>query len=202
MEIENAHARVHAEIVVADHAQRVVLLSMAGPRTAVKAIYAALRSNQVPWLTVLLDGDEGGQRSVRGGRVYRAEAKPLPSVRGMQMVTWAEDDRAPVGYFFVWEGQSEEEALVKALDTDPRIVVPVLPAWGVYLMEAALGTRIEGDAVRGEVLDRLMQPLQVLGGEGVDGGYVYARDTDSWISVVQQGLDSGAIGLEGAEECD
>jgi hypothetical protein len=48
--IASDHATVYASIVVADYARQVVLLSMAGPRTAVKAIYAALRSGHHPWL--------------------------------------------------------------------------------------------------------------------------------------------------------
>jgi hypothetical protein len=43
------HATVYTGIVVTDHVQQAVLLSMAGPRTAVKAIYAALCSSHHPW---------------------------------------------------------------------------------------------------------------------------------------------------------
>jgi hypothetical protein len=201
LEIDNGHARVHAEIVIFDHDQRVVLLSMAGPRTAVKGIYAALRSNQEPWLTVLLD-EEGGKKAVRGGRVYRSEARALPSVRGVQMVVWAEDPRATVGYFFVWEGESAEEKLVKALESDPRVVVPVVAEWGRFLMGQAREKRMEAEAVRGEVLERLVQPMGILGSGATERAFVYARDTDSWISVIEEGLQSGAIVLKGAERCD
>jgi hypothetical protein len=66
MILASAHATVHADVLVADHARQVVLLSMAGPKTAVKAIYAALRSNHKPCQVV-----RRGQDRARGRRTWR-----------------------------------------------------------------------------------------------------------------------------------
>ena len=67
MILASAHATVHADVLVADHAHQVVLLSMAGPKTAVKAIYAALRSNHKPWLNCT----RRGQDRARSRRMWR-----------------------------------------------------------------------------------------------------------------------------------
>ena len=86
MIIASDHATVYAGVVVTDHAQQVVLLSMAGPRTAVKAIHAALRSNHHPWLKLYEESGVEPAAVVRGAAHYWVRATPLPSVRGVQMV--------------------------------------------------------------------------------------------------------------------
>ena len=145
MILASAHATVHADVLVADHAHQVVLLSMAGPKTAVKAIYAVLRSNHKPWwLKLYEEGQTEPAAVVRGLARFRVRATPLPSVRSVQMVVIADDERAPAGYFYVLPETVAGLALVQALDTDPRLVVPILSEWGEYLLEQA---RVRDDTV-------------------------------------------------------
>jgi hypothetical protein len=197
MRLASAHATVHADVLVADHAHQVVLLSMAGPKTAVKAIHAALRSNHHPWLKLYADDSAEPVAVVRGGPRYRVRAAPLPSVRGAHMVAVTDDERAPAGCFYVLPDQPAGAALVRALDTDRRLVVPVLPKWGAYLLEQAqtTPTRLPDECPDGP--DRLVEPLQVYGSL-LAGAYAYARDNDAWLALVNRGLECGAIGLDAA----
>ena len=196
MILSSDHATIHADVLVADHAYQVVLLSMAGPKTAVKAIYAALRSNHQPWLK-LYEGSVDPTAVVRGGLRYRTQATPLPSVRSVQMVIVADDDRAPAGYFYVTPEVPAGRLLVQALDADPRLVIPVLPEWGEYLLKEAQETLADFPDECSDVPDRLVESLQVHGGLLADA-YVYARDNDTWLNLVNRGLESGAIVLDAA----
>ena len=101
MILASDHATVYADVLVADHAQQVALLSMAGPKTAVKAICAALRSNNRPWLKLYGEGSMEPAAVVRGAPRYRVRAVPLPAVQGVQMVVVVHDERAPAGHFYV-----------------------------------------------------------------------------------------------------
>jgi len=195
MIIASDHATVYAGVVVADHAQQVVLLSMAGPRTAVKAIYAALRANHRPWLKLYAEGSAEPAAVVRGAERYRVRATPLPSVRGVQMVLVAHDERAPAGAFYALPGEPAGRALVQALDGDSRLVVPVLPEWGDYLLrEAQESPATFPDDCPGTPA-RLVEPLQVHG-DLLAEAYVYARDNDGWLALVDRGLQSGEIALD------
>jgi len=197
MIIASDHATVYAGVVVADHAQQVVLLSMAGPRTAVKAIYAALRSNRHPWLK--LYGESGVEPAavVRGAERYRVRATPLPSVRGVQMVLVAHDERAPAGAFYALPGEPAGQALVQALDGDSRLVVPVLPGWGDYLLREAQETPATFPDDCPDAPARLVEPLEIYG-DLLGEAYVYARDNDGWLALVDRGLQSGEIALDRA----
>jgi len=199
MILASEHATVHADVLVADHAYQVTLLSMAGPKTAVKAIYAALRSNHRPWLKLYREDDPDPIAVVRGGLRYRTQAASLPSVRSVQMVVVAEDERAPAGYFYVLPEVPAGLALVQALDTDSRLVVPVLPEWGEYLLQQGQETRADFPDQVADAPGRLVVPLRVHG-ELLAGAYAYARDNDTWLTVVGQGLESGAIALAGGDQ--
>lgn len=196
MILSSDHVTIHADVLVADHVYQVVLLSMAGPKTAVKAIYAALRSNHRPWLK-LYEGGVDPTAVVRGGLHYRTQAMPLPSVRSVQMVIVADDDHAPAGYFYVTPEVPAGRVLVQALDADPRLVVPVLPEWGEYLLEQAQETLADFPDEVPDAPGRLVESLQVHGGLLV-GAYVYARANDAWLALVNRGLESGAIVLDAA----
>ena len=196
MILASDHATAYAGVVVADHAQQVVLLSMAGPRTAVKAIYAALRSNHRPWLKLYSESSAEPAAVVRGEVRYRVRATPLPSVRGVQMVLLAHDERAPAGAFYALPGEPAGQALVRALDTDPRLVVPVLPRWGDYLLREAQDTPAAFSDDCPDNPARLVEPLEVHG-DLLAEAYVYARDNDGWLSLVDRGLKSGEIELGG-----
>jgi hypothetical protein len=197
MILASAHATVYTDVLVADHAHQVVLLSMAGPRTAVKAIYAALRSNHHPWLKLYGEGSVEPAAVVRGADRYRVRATPLPSVRGVQMVLVAHDERAPAGTLYALPGEPAGQALVLALDGDQRLVVPVLPGWGDYLLrEAQEAPATFPDDCPGAPA-RLVEPLQVHG-ELLAEAYVYARDNDGWLALVDRGLESGEILLDSA----
>ena len=198
MILASAHATVHADVLVADHAHQVVLLSMAGPKTAVKAIYAALRSNHKPWLKLYEEGKTEPVAVVRGGSRYRVRATPLPSVRSVQMVVIADDERAPAGYFYVLPETVAGLALVQALDTDPRLVVPILPEWGEYLLEQAQETLADFPDECPDAPDRLVESLQVHG-DLLAGTYAYARDNDTWLALVKRGLESGDLILTGGD---
>ena len=195
MILASDHATVYADVLVADHTQQVALLSMAGPKTAVKAIYAALRSNNRPWLKLYEEGSMEPAAVVRGAPRYRVRAAPLPAVQGVQMVVVVHDERAPAGHFYVLAGTTPGLALVRALDTDPRLVVPILPEWGDYLLRQAQETRV---SLLSDGPERLVAPLQVHG-DLLAGAYVYARDNDTWLGLVDRGLQSGAIALEGGD---
>jgi hypothetical protein len=170
---------------------------MAGPRTAVKAIYAALRSNHHPWLKLYGESSVEPAAVVRGADRYRVRATPLPSVRGVQMVLVAHDERAPAGTLYALPGEPTGQALVQALDGDQRLVVPVLSQWGDYLLrEAQEAPATFPDDCPGAPA-RLVEPLQVHG-ELLAKAYVYARDNDGWLALVDRGLESGEILLESA----
>jgi len=194
MILASAHATVHADVLVADHAHQVVLLSMAGPKTAVKAIYAALRSNHKPWLKLYEEGKTEPVAVARGGSRYRVRVTPLLSVRSVQMVVIAADERAQAGYFYVLPETPVGSALVQALDTDPRLVVPILSECGEYLLEQAQETLADFPDECPDAPDRLVESLQVHG-DLLAGAYVYARDNDTWLALVNRGLESGAIVL-------
>ena len=198
MILASAYATVHADVLVADHAHQVVLLSMAGPKTAVKAIYAALRSNHRPWLKLYGEGEADPVAVVRGGSRYRVRTTPLPSVRSVQMVVVAHDDQAPAGYIYVLADTTAGPVLVQALDADPRLVVPVLPEWGKYLLEQAQETLADFPDECPDAPDRLVESLQVHG-DLLAGAYVYARDNDTWLALVNRGLESSAIALAEGE---
>ena len=197
MIIASDHATVYAGVVVADPAQQVVLLSMAGPRTAVKAIYAALRSNHHPWLKLYGESGVEPVAVVRGAERYRVRATPLPSVRGVQMVLVAHDERAPAGAFYALPGEPAGQALVQALDGDSRLVVPVLSGWGDYLLREAQGALATFAEECPDVPARLVEPLEIYG-DLLAEAYVYARDNDGWLALVDRGLQSGEIMLDRA----
>jgi len=197
MILASAHATVYTDVLVADHAHQVVLLSMVGPRTAVKAIYATLRSNHHPWLKLYGEGSVDPAAVVRGADRYRVRATPLPSVRGVQMVLVAHDERAPAGTLYALPGEPAGQALVQALDGDPRLVVPVLSEWGDYLLREAEETPATFPDDCPGAPARLAEPLQVHG-ELLAEAYVYARDNDGWLALVDRGLESGEITLESA----
>jgi len=197
MILSSEHVTVHADVLVADHAYQVVLLSMAGPKTAVRAIYAALRSNHRPWLKLYEEGETDPVAVVRGGPRCRVRTTPLPSVRGVQMVVVADDDQFPAGYFYVAPKVPAGQVLVQALDADPRLVVPILSEWGEYLLEQAQETLADFPDEVPDAPARLVESLRVHGGLLADA-YVYARDNDTWLSLVNRGLESGAIALDGA----
>jgi len=198
MILASAHATVHADVLVADHAHRVVLLSMAGPKTAVKAIYAALRSNHKPWLKLYEEGQTEPAVVVRGGSRYRVRTIPLPSVQSVQMALLAHDDQTPAGYFYVLPDGEAGPALVQALDADPRLVVPILPQWGDCLLQQAQETLANfPDGCTGGP-DRLVEALRVHG-DLLAEAYVYARDNDTWLALVNRGLEAGEIVLAGGE---
>ena len=198
MILASAHATVHADVLVADYAHQVVLLSMAGPKTAVKAIYAALRASHRPWLKLYQEGKAEPVAVVRGGSRYRVRTVSLPSVRSVQMVLLAHDDQAPAGTFYVLPENSVGLALVQALDTDPRLVIPVLPEWGEYLLQQALEALADFPDEGADAPDHLVEPLQVHG-DLLMGAFIYARDNDTWLVLVNQGLESGAIALAEGE---
>jgi len=197
MIIASEHATVHADVLVADHAQQVVLLSMAGPRTAVKAIYAALRSNHHPWLKLYQKGQTEPAAVVRGGLRCQTRVAPLPSARSVQVVLLAHDDQAPAGYFYALPGEPAGRVLAQALDGDPRLVVPVLPGWGDYLLREAQERPATFADECPDAPARLVEPLQVHG-DLLAEAYVYARDNDSWLALVDRGLQSGEIELDRA----
>jgi hypothetical protein len=197
MILASDHATVYTSIVVADHARQVVLLSMAGPRTAVKAIYAALRSNHHPWLKLYGESSAEPAAVVRGAERYRVRATPLPSVRGVQMVLVAHDERAPAGAFYAMPGEPVGQALVQALDGDSRLVVPVLPGWGDYLLREAQEAQATFPEECPDAPARLVESLEIYG-DGLAEAYVYARDNDGWLALVDRGLQSGEIALDRA----
>jgi len=112
------------------------------------------------------------------------------------MLLLVHDERAPAGYFYVLPGTVAGLALVQALDTDPRLVVPVLPEWGKYLLEQAQETLADLPDECLDAPDRLVGSLQVHG-DLLAGAYVYARDNDTWLAVVNRGLESGYVVLTG-----
>jgi hypothetical protein len=197
MIIASDHATVYAGVVVADPAHQIVLLSMAGPRTAVKAIYAALRSNHHPWLKLYSEGSAKPAAVVRGAERYRVRATPLPSVRGVPMVLVAHAERAPAGAFYALPGEPAGQALVQALDGDSRLVVPVLPGWGDYLLCEAQEAPATFPDECPDAPARLVEPLQVHG-ELLAEAYVYARDNDGWLALVDRGLQSGQLRWAGS----
>ena len=75
---------------------------------------------------------------------------------------------------------------MQALDGDSRLVVPVLPGWGDYLLRQAQ-----------EAPARLVEPLEIYG-DLLAEAYVYARDNDGWLALVDRGLQSGEIALDRA----
>ncbi len=199
MRIENQHASVYAEVVVADHLRRVALLSMAGPKTAVKAIHASLRGNTNRWLKVYEEG-AASSGAVCGGPRYETRTTNLPAVKGVQMVLIASDNQAPAGYAFVPEDARAGLVLALALDTDPRLVIPILPEWGSYLLREGRTT----DAIFPEVVEdapqRLVTPLDVYSDNGeIRAAYAYARDNDSWMALLNRGLRSGHLALDGED---
>lgn len=197
MRIENQHASVYAGVVVADHLRRGALLSIAGPKTAVKAIHASLRGNTNRWLKVYEEGAASSSGVVCGGLRYETKSTNLPAVKGVQMVLSARDNQAPVGFAHVPKDGRAGLVLARALDTDPRLVIPVLPEWGGYLLEEGLET----DAVFPEVVEdapqRLVTPLDVYSDNGeIGAAYAYARDNDSWMALLNRGLSSGHLALD------
>jgi hypothetical protein len=197
MILASDHATVYAGVVVADPAQQIVLLSMAGPRTAVRAVYAALRTSHRPWLKLYEEGSIEPVGIVRGAERYRVRATPLPSVRGVQMVLVAHDEHAPAGTFYALPGEPAGQALVRALNSDSRLVVPVLPRWGDYLLREALEAPATFPDDCPDAPACLIEPLQVHG-DLLTEAYVYARDNDGWLALVDRGLKSGEIALDRA----
>jgi hypothetical protein len=134
---------------------------------------------------------------VRGAERYRVRATPLPSVRGVQMVLVAHDERAPAGAFYALPGEPVGQALVQALDGDSRLVVPVLPGWGDYLLREAQEAPATFPEECPDAPGRLVEPLEIYG-DLLAEAYVYARDNDGWLALVDRGLQAGEIALDRA----
>ena len=84
---------------------------------------------------------------------------------------------------------------MQALGSDPRLVVPVLSRWGDYLLRKAQETPATFSDDCPGAPARLVEPLQVHG-ELLAEAYIYARDNDGWLALVDRGLESGEILLD------
>jgi hypothetical protein len=197
--LSNEHASVYASILIADHRLRLVLVSMAGPKTAVKAIYASLQTTYMRWLRVEEEGSSNSAAVVRGGLRYRTKVGQLPAVKGVHMLIVAHDNHAPAGYTYVLSEGQHGLALARSLDADPGLVVPVLPIWGDYLLTRGLEAVASFPEVVDDAPGRLVESLQVHRDShregGIDAAYAYARDNDSWLALVDRGLAGGRIAL-------